>query len=111
MKIVKSIFILSSVLILSSCSITQPLMLTNNPIGNKVGTSSTASIFSGGGANALHYAPMHGSGGLWQGLIFNKKFSVADAAKNGGISKIATVDLKTSWYVFFTKKTYIVTGE
>jgi hypothetical protein len=47
----------------------------------------------------------------YYGLITNQNFSIYEAAKQANISKIATVDMRTDWYLFFTKKTYIVTGE
>lgn len=96
---------------LTSCSITEPLYLTNNAIGSKVGKSSTGAILSGAGRSSTAYAPLTGGVAQYHGLIFNHDFSIYDAAKKGGISKIATVDLRIDWYVLFTKKTYIVTGE
>jgi len=96
---------------LTSCSVTEPLHLTNNAIGSKVGKSTTAAMFTGAGRGATQYSPLTGGAAQSHGLIFNHDFSIYDAAKKGGISKIATVDLRVDWYVFFTKKTYIVTGE
>lgn len=93
---------------LASCSISVPLLLSNNPIGNKKGSSSATCIFTGG--QGARVGPVRGAF-LYNGIMFNKDFSIYEAAKNGGINKIATVDLRIDWYVFFTKKTLIVTGE
>lgn len=82
---------------LASCSMTTPVTATNNPIGNKTGKSETTCVF---------YA-----GGLSSGIVTNKNYGIAEAAKKGKITKIATVDLKVKNYIFFTKNTLIVTGE
>ncbi len=109
MKNLKISLVALVVACLTSCSVTSPLHVTNNTIGSKVGKSSTGAIFTGSGASGV--TPYNGYAAMYHGLIFNKDFSIYDAAKKGGISKIATVDLRVDWYVFFTKKTYIVTGE
>ena len=88
---------LAFVWILTSCSVSVPLMITNNPIGSKMGKSTTAAIFTGGQGAAI--APMRGTM-LYNGLMFNKEFGIYEAAKNGGINKIATVDLRYDWYLF-----------
>lgn len=77
---------------LSACSMTGPVAATSNPIGSKVGTAS-GSVF-------LHF------------LAFGADFSIRTAAKNGGITKVATVDLKRS-DVLGLLQTYecIVTGD
>jgi len=61
---------------LSACSMTGPVAATSNPIGSKVGTAS-GSIFLGV-------------------FAFGADFSIRTASKNGGITKVATVDLKAS---------------
>ncbi|MCA6435488.1 MAG: hypothetical protein IM600_10730 [Bacteroidetes bacterium] len=112
MKKMKLALVVAITAIMCSCSITQPMYLTNNPIGNKVGKSTTVCLFSGGGRNAAQFAPMaYGYSTGYYGLITNQNFSIYEAAKQANISKIATVDMRTDWYLFFTKKTYIVTGE
>lgn len=75
----------------TSCSITRPLAATSNPIGKKVGTAKANIIF---------------------GLCFGGNHGIETAAKNGGITKISTVDVKTFNVlgVFISQKT-IVTGE
>ncbi|MDB9774648.1 TRL-like family protein [Vicingaceae bacterium] len=78
--------------LLSSCSITTPLAVTELPIGPKKGISETTVIF---------------------GVIeLNKDYSVAEAAKRGKIKGgISTVDVKYTNYLIFGKKELIVTGE
>lgn len=77
---------------LSSCSITQPYAVTEQPIGSKTGVSKTSVIL---------------------GVIqLNGDYSVAEAAENGGITgPVSTVDVKTTSYVLFSTKELIVTGE
>jgi hypothetical protein len=53
-----------------------PVSATSNPIGKKIGTSSGTGYF-----------------GV---LFFNADASIRSAAKNGGITKISTVDIKQS---------------
>lgn len=77
---------------LSSCAMTVPVAATSNPIGSKVGTST-------------------GSGFLGV-LIFSPDTGIQQAAKNGGISKISTVDFKwTNMLGILQTYTCTVTGE
>lgn len=78
--------------LLSSCALTLPVGATSNPVGSKVGKA-TATGFLGV-------------------LFFNADASIQAAAKNGGITKISTVDLKQTsiLYLVVTYET-IVTGE
>ncbi len=78
----------------TSCAVTAPVCATGNPVGSKVGVASTTCIlgaffFDGGDA------------------------SIKSAAKNGGISKISTVDFKSEMvFLYFVQKySTIVTGE
>lgn len=87
-------------LTVSSCSTIIPVTATNNPIGNKEGVSKTSILF--GKASRSN---------LGAGLVLNKDYGVVDAAKKGGINKVATVDLKVTNYYIFTKAELIVTGE
>lgn len=88
---------------LTSCSVTMPYAVTNNPVGGKKGVSKTTVIFGSSGA---------WGGSIQQGLITtNKKFGVIEAAKKGGIERIGSVDVKSTNFVFFTKVEVIVTGE
>ncbi|MCS6832820.1 MAG: TRL-like family protein [Flammeovirgaceae bacterium] len=81
-----------AMLSLSSCSLTLPVAATSNPVGSKVGTSKATGFF-----------------GI---LFFNQDASIKEAAKNGGITKISTVDIK-SGNILNLVVTYetIVTGE
>lgn len=87
-------------LFLSACTTILPVTATNNPIGSKTGTSKTSILF--GGANGAN---------LGAGLVFNKDYGVIDAAKNGSIERVATVDIKVTDYIIFKKAEIIVTGE
>lgn len=60
----------------SGCSLVLPVTATSNPIGSKVGT-----------AKATGYLGY---------LFFDQDASIQTAAKNGGISEISTVDIKTT---------------
>ena len=77
---------------LSSCSITLPVAATSNAVGAKVGEA-TAPVFLGV-------------------FCFGGDASIKSAAKNGGISRISTVDMK-SFNILNIYSTYttIVTGE
>lgn len=93
MKKVK--ILLSSVaigLLMASCSIILPVTATSNPVGSKVGT-----------AEATVYLGV---------LAFDQDASIRTAAKNGGITKISTVDIKRT-DILGIVQTYetIVTGE
>jgi hypothetical protein len=77
---------------LSSCSITLPVAATSNPVGAKVG-SATAPVFLGV-------------------FVFDGDASIKSAAKNGGITKISTVDMKQFTILnIYSTYTTIVTGE
>ena len=90
-NITKIAFGLILVGFLGSCSISGPLMVTNHPVGEKRGEASRK-------------------------IFLNITFGQTDlgaitAAKNGGITKIATVDWKVTGGVFSTTYTTVVTGE
>jgi len=77
---------------LSACSITTPVCATSNPVGSKVGEAS--------GTGYLH------------GINLGVDASIRTAAKNGGISKISTVDFKmTDMLGLIQTYTCIVSGE
>ena len=83
---------LFSIAALSSCSLTLPVAATSNPVGAKVGTSKAAIFLSV--------------------LVFNGDASIQTAAKNGGITRISTVDLKqTNILGLYGTAECIVTGE
>lgn len=70
----KVFLIFAAALLLSSCAITLPVNATSNEVGGKVGMS-----------KATGYLNV-----LW----FDQDASIQKAAKQGGITKISTVDLK-----------------
>lgn len=76
---------------LSSCALTLPVNATSNEVGSKVGMSKATGY--------LNF--------LW----LNQDASIQQAAKNGGITKISTVDIKKTDLVGIIQ-TYecIVTG-
>ncbi len=76
----------------SSCALTLPVNATSNPVGKKVGIS-----------KATGYLGV---------LFFDQDASIKEAAKNGGITRISTVDVKKSSVlnIIVTYET-IVTGE
>ena len=75
----------------SGCSLTIPISATSNPIGTKVGKSSGTCILN---------------------VCLDVDASINTAAKNGGITKISTVDYRTKSYLGLIKKhECIVTGE
>lgn len=82
----------AGLMFLSSCSIVMPVAATSNPVGSKVGTSK-ATVYLGI-------------------LAFDQDASIQTAAKNGGIKKISTVDMKQGnmLNLIWTYET-IVTGE
>ena len=91
-KIRNAAALLAAVAMMSSCALTLPVNATSNSVGNKVGT-----------AKATGYLGM---------LFFDADASIKTAAKNGGITKISTVDLKqTSLLGIIVTYETIVTGE
>jgi hypothetical protein len=70
----KVLFISLMGLFLTSCAVTLPVNATSNEVGSKVGMS-----------KATGYLNI-----LW----FDQDASIQKAAKQGGITKISTVDLK-----------------
>ena len=84
-------------LVLASCSTISPISATNNTIGEKTGKSESVCLFY--------------FGGMSSGIVLNEDYGIQEAVKNGGINKVATVDLEVKSYILFTKNTVIVTGE
>nr|WP_315123610.1 TRL-like family protein [uncultured Capnocytophaga sp.] len=89
----KKLFVLAALATaLTSCSLTLPVAATSNPVGKKVGTATATGFFSV--------------------LYFNADASIQTAAKNAGITKISTVDIKhTSILGILVTHETIVTGE
>ncbi|MDR2907675.1 MAG: TRL-like family protein [Bacteroidales bacterium] len=83
---------LFATLFLQSCTITTPISATSHPVGNKIGEASQMGI--------LFFPPFTG-----------QPAGVLQAAKNGGITKISTVDYSVNYFILFTKRTTTVTGE
>ena len=68
---------------MTSCSLTLPVSATGNKVGSKVGT-----------AKASGYMGM---------IYMDADASIQTAAKNGGITKISTVDLISSFvFILYT---------
>jgi hypothetical protein len=84
--------LLGGIILYSACTTTRPFAVSSNPIGTKVGRASSqvylVGLFSGGDA------------------------SIQQAAKQGSISRVATVDIETFNFLYlFIKRTTVVTGE
>lgn len=85
--------VVASATMLASCSLTVPVTATSNPVGSKVGTAKSTQIL---------------------GFFFDGgDLSIQSAAKNGGITKISTVDFKRQLVFLYLVVGYetIVTGE
>jgi hypothetical protein len=83
------------VLAITGCTTTTPFDLTNNSVGSKVGEASGSVIL----------------GGIYtKDLVVD--YSIQTAAKNAGITRVATVDTRVYRVLsFITTYTTIVTGE
>lgn len=98
----------------ASCSSTVPLTATENEVGEKTGTSSNTCLATWGGYSAAARYQGAGTGQMptSYGLCFNsEEYGIHDAAQSAGIEKVATVDLKTTWYVLWTEYELQVTGK
>lgn len=92
MKKIQNILIAGSVVFaLASCSVSAPLMVSDHAIGNKRGEASRKIIL-----------------GITLG---HTDLGAITAARNGGITKIATVDWKVQGGLFVRTVTTVVTGE
>ncbi|MDA3882537.1 MAG: hypothetical protein PF481_04595 [Bacteroidales bacterium] len=88
--ILKSAIIIAVVALLSSCTVTLPVAVSEAPIGNKRGVSESVVVL---------------------GLHLNNDFGIKDAAKNGKITgAIATVDKSTTDFILVQKVELIVTA-
>jgi hypothetical protein len=83
---------LALIMFLAACSINQPVCATSNPLGSKVGYYSQSSI--------LGFPP-----------LASRAAAVAEAARDGGITKISTVNYNITWMIFIVKYETVVTGE
>jgi hypothetical protein len=90
-KIILTIVSVALALALTSCSTTTPFTATSNPVGSKMGKSEITYIL---------IFPINSDAGIYK------------AAKNGGISKISTIDIKyTSFGWIYQNWDTVVTGE
>lgn len=114
MKTLMNFFtIISLASILASCSVTQPIHVNKNAVGDKKGVSTNTCILSlgytsGQGARTSLGTAAPTSGGI---CFNNGDYGIKEAATNGNIDKVATVDLKNTWYVFWREYSLIVTGK
>jgi hypothetical protein len=90
MKKIKLLIAIFTVVLMTSCSISGPLVVTDNKALEKRGEASYTSWFG--------FPP------------FNGDASIQTAAKNGGITKVATVDRKVYGGLFRVTVTTTVTG-
>lgn len=74
-KFIKPLLIVFAAMSFASCSLTVPVGATSNEVGSKIGRAS-------------------GNCYLGSVLCFDADASIMSAAKNGGITKISTVDFK-----------------
>ena len=89
-KIIAAAFVIA--IVATSCSLTLPVNATGYAVGSKVGT-----------AKATGYLGL---------LFFDADASIKTAAKNGGITRISSVDLKqTSLLGIIVTYETIVSGE
>lgn len=81
-------------LLLVSCSATRPFAVTSNPVGSKVGEAKA--VFILGGLN-----------------FDGNDLSIIKAARQSGITKISTVDMKAEigFLALWTTVSTIITGE
>ncbi len=87
MKILKTTFAMVVMLCcMTSCTVMQSMDATGNPVGSKVGVAKSKPFGS-------------------------SEFGIKDAAKNGGITKIATVDVSLKFILIFPIYKTTVTGE
>ena len=75
-KIALVLFVVLAAILIASCSTVMPVAGATGSVGKKTGEASQAFVFM---------LPLKGEGG------------VAQAAKNGGITKVGTVDVRVNW--------------
>jgi hypothetical protein len=100
MKNIKVLIVATVAFLATSCTVVRPYAATNNEIGDAVGVSKTTIILGSSVGDELEV-------GMFS---TNKNFGVIEAAKNGNIAKVATVDVKASNYYLFSTVKIIVTG-
>ena len=93
-KIVFGMALVLAALLAAACStITLPVAVTGNPVGDKTGESTATAVI-------IPYA-LYGSGSI----------GYADAAANGGITRIATIEKRIRRTPFGVTTTIIVNGD
>jgi hypothetical protein len=107
MKVLKKISILgAAAFLLTACSVTRPLAVTDNSIGTKTGSSKTTCLFS------IAPAATAGAGFIIaSGICLNKNYGMIEAAKDAEITTVGAVDLKETDYYLFKTYELIVAGE
>lgn len=84
--------LLASLALSAACTTTRPFAVSSNPIGTKVGRAYSQAFLGG--------------------LLVGGDASIQAAAKQGGISRVATVDVETMNFLYiFIRRTTVVTGE
>jgi len=91
MKKLRNILAIGFVALMTSCSVSGPLMVTDNDVSTKRGEASVT---------------------VWLGFIrpMDSDISIKTAAKNGKITKVATVDQRIASKLFRVTYTTVVTG-
>lgn len=93
-KIALVLFVVLAAILIASCSTVMPVAGATGSVGKKTGEASQAFVFM---------LPLKGEGG------------VAQAAKNGGITKVGTVDIRINYpaspVIPYYIVTTVVTGE
>ncbi|MFB6306229.1 MAG: hypothetical protein ABEH43_04455 [Flavobacteriales bacterium] len=114
MKTIKiSIMAIGLMFLMSSCMNTKPLFVTDNEVGGRVGTSSNTCLFTMPAYGSYSTQVANSSLKVTSaGLCFNsEEYGIADAADDGNINKVATVDLKVKNYLLFTVYELKVAGK
>jgi len=100
-KIICLVLALVTIFTMTACSVVIPIGATGNNLGSKVGEASTKFL-------GLFSVNVDEAGKI---TLVDGDSSVATAAKNGGITKISTVDVKLVLDKVFFTITTVVTGE
>ena len=92
MKKIKNFLLFAmSVVAISSCTITTPVLVTDNVVGEKTGEASVSVLLG-------FIGPM------------DRDISIKKAAENGGITEVGSVDYSVRIGLFTSKYKTIVTG-
>lgn len=117
MKHLFNLFIIAiTICLFSSCSSTIPLAVTENEVGDKTGTSQNTCLFAFSESyfsnNPRYSSTTRGKIPTSTGTCFNNDdYGIREAAERAGIENVATVDLETTWYVFWTTYELHVNGK